>query len=152
MCAVATSFVWACGGSGAAPAPKSDTQFDDGEDPGSGPPNRGNRPDASGDAQGRTCTADRDCPASHKCSYAIGAGCASIGMGVCRTYTAPANCTTSVACSCDPAPRDVPLCTPPGFAPVPVSRVGSCKQDASVPEDASVADTSVSDASAATTD
>jgi len=146
------ALVWACGGDGAVPAPKSDSQFDDGEDPGGGPPNVGTRPDASGDAQGRTCVADRDCPASHRCSYAIATGCLAAGTGVCMIYTPPADCMTTVACSCDPTPKDVPLCTPPGFAPVPVSHVGSCKPDASVPDTSVPDDASDGATSDATSD
>lgn len=148
-CAAGASLVWACGGDGALSAPKSDSQFDDGEDPGSGPPGGGTRPDASGDAQGRVCAADRDCPASHKCSFAVSGGCSA--TGACMIYSPDAACASTVACGC--SQKDVPLCAPAGFAPEPIAHAGSCNPapdagtaDTSVPDDANGSDANGSDA------
>jgi hypothetical protein len=131
----AAALAAACGSSGALKSPKSDSQYDDGDDPGT-PGSSGGAPDASGDAQGRFCIGDRDCPASHHCVFPISGGCTA--AGACMLYTTATGCDQSFACGC--SGKNVTLCAPAGFASAPASASGPCSGDASLPDTSTVAD------------
>jgi len=143
-CLAGGALAAACGGSGALPAPASDSQYDDPDEPGGGPGNPGSAPDASGDAQGKFCVADRDCPATHACVFAISAGCSA--TGACMLYSPTKDCSDSFVCGCNG--QNVTLCAPAGYATGPAKTGTPCAivMDASIP-DTSVADTSVADTS-----
>ncbi len=131
-----SALLWACSSDVAYKAPKSDGQFDDGEGSG-GPGSQGTRPDASGDAQGRACVANRDCPASHRCVFAVGGGCSA--QGACMLYAPTPGCDAIVACGCNN--KDVGLCAPSGYSPAPISRSGSCNgPDASAGDSSTTTD------------
>ncbi len=107
------------------PPPTSDKNYDDPYDPGSSSGN-GVFPEGGGDANGRFCTADRDCPDTHRCVFAVDKGCGAAGE--CQPYTQVSGCEANVACGCDG--KTVPLCAPEGYAPRPVASSGACAKDA----------------------
>jgi hypothetical protein len=131
----------ACGGGDVYGPTTSDKNFDDPDDPGASG-NTGTAPDANvGDAQGRACAADRDCPAAYRCAFPVASGCAS--KGSCVLFSPPAGCEQKIACACDGTKAT--FCAPDGYASAPIKAVGPCTGDASIP-DTSAPETSTSDA------
>lgn len=104
--------------------PASDKNFDDSDDPGM--TMTGVKLDAATDGlpdgQGKTCGVQTDCGAPLRCIFPIALGCGTQGM--CALYVDPPMCSSKIACACNDT--DVMLCTPDGFAPAPVKRVGAC--------------------------
>lgn len=108
--------------------PKSDSQFDDPDDPGTSGEGDPYKKDAAADADasGRACAADRDCPSIYRCMFAASAGCAA--TGTCQPFDAT-KCTESTACTC--AGTSVTFCLPTGYAPAPIAAATAC--DAGAP-------------------
>lgn len=108
-------------------APKSDQNFDDGDDPGQ--PMPGTLPDAAADAivpdgSGAACTKPADCAAPLRCVFPIALGCGT--KGSCVLYTDPTGCAQKQACACDGT--TVSLCSPDGYGPAPIDHAGACPQ------------------------
>ena len=103
--------------------PAGDNNYDDPDDPGN-PGIGSGGPDASGDANGRPCTAARDCPAAFVCAYAIANGCQAAGECLPYVMSDTGTCDAGFACGCDDAA--VQLCAPTGYAPIPVQSATAC--------------------------
>jgi hypothetical protein len=121
----------ACGPSTPIGDPAGSNNFDDPDDPGNSGQNSGG-PDASGDANGRFCTAPRDCPAAFVCAYPITDACGASGR--CLPYDTNSCGNAPFACGCTNTP--VQLCAPTGYAPKPVVSGSPCDGSAP-PQDAS---------------
>src|SRR5258708_4279721 len=104
--------------------PASDKTFDDSDDPGM--TMTGTKLDAATDAlpdgEGKSCGAQTECAAPLRCIFPIALGCGAQGM--CALYADPPSCGSKLACGCDG--KDVVLCSPDGFAPSPVKKIGAC--------------------------
>jgi hypothetical protein len=130
LLSVAGGFAFACGDTAPYKTPASDDNFDDPDDPGtSGEGDPYKRDAAAGDASGRFCTADRDCPAAFRCSYAVASGCSAAGS--CQLFD-PTKCVETTACNC--AGSTITYCLAAGLAPMAVSGLGAC--DGGTPADA----------------
>ena len=72
------------------------------------------------------CAGDYDCPnVSDHCFYPIDLGCSTAGpVGTCMPYTAPSNCTPTVACGCDGT--TISVCAPAGYVDRPAAGPGAC--------------------------
>jgi hypothetical protein len=119
----------ACGPDKPIGDPAGSNNFDDPDDPGNPGQSKGT-PDAGSDANGRFCTAPRDCPSTFVCAYPIADACGASGR--CLPYDANTCGNAPVACGCDNAP--VQLCAPSGFSPKPIVTTNACEggvQDAS---------------------
>lgn len=106
-------------------APKSDQNFDDGDEPGQSMP--GTLPEAAADAivpdgSGAVCAKQVDCSAPLRCVFPIALGCGT--KGSCVLYTDPAGCEQRPACACDGT--TVALCAPDGYGPAPIAHAGVC--------------------------
>lgn len=126
----------ACGPDAPIGDPAGSNNYDDPDDPGNSGQNSG-APDAAGDANGRFCTAPRDCPAAFVCAYPVADTCGAAGR--CLPFDTNSCADAGIACGCDNTA--VPLCAPSGFAPKPIASTSACdggvvQQDAS-PQDAS---------------
>ena len=120
----------ACGPDTPIGNPAGSNNFDDPDDPGNSGQNSGS-PDASGDANGRFCTAPRDCPATFVCAYPVADTCGASGR--CLPFDTTKCGDAGVACGCDNTA--VQLCAPSGYAPKPVASPDAC--DGGVTQDAS---------------
>ena len=80
----------------------------------------------NGDGATGGCAGDYDCPnVSDHCFYPIDLGCSTAGqVGTCMGYTAPSNCTPTVACGCDGT--TISVCAPDGYVDRPASGPGAC--------------------------
>ena len=120
-CAAAVAFV-ACGDTQPFKTPASDKNFDDPDDPGSsGGGDPFGKKDASGDAAGRFCVADRDCPAAFRCTYPVASGCSA--SGTCQGFDST-KCVQTTACGCNNVTLE--YCLVPGSAPAAVAALGAC--------------------------
>lgn len=120
-CAATAAFV-ACGDAQPYKTPASDKNFDDPDDPGSsGGGDPFGKKDASGDAAGRFCVADRDCPAAFRCTYPVASGCSA--SGTCQGFDST-KCVETTACGCNNVTLE--YCLVPGSAPAAVSALGAC--------------------------
>ena len=112
----------ACGPDAPIGDPAGSNNFDDPDDPGQSGQNSSG-PDGATDANGKACTAPRDCPASFVCAYPIASACGAGGR--CLPFdTTTCDAGVANACGCDNSA--VPLCAPSGYAPKPVSSAGPC--------------------------
>lgn len=120
--------VAACGPDKPIGLPAGSNNFDDPDDPGQSGQNSSG-PDAAADANGRFCTAARDCPASFVCAYPVADTCGAAGR--CLPFDTQ-TCDAGVACGCDNTA--VQLCAPSGYAPKPIASTDPC--DGGAPQDA----------------
>ena len=135
-----TCLLLACGEGGPFGSTTSDKNYDDPDDPGTIGQNDPTKDGSVGDASGRFCVADRDCPADFRCSYPIAKGCSA--AGACQPFVQGA-CVSQTGCGCDNV--TVTYCLPAGSAPKALESTSACD----VPDAAADADdAATSDASA----
>ncbi|HEX7604252.1 MAG TPA: hypothetical protein VF316_21690 [Polyangiaceae bacterium] len=130
--------VLACSNGGPYAPTTSDKNYDDPDDPGTIGQNDPTKDAAAGDASGRFCIADRDCPADFRCSYAIAKGCSA--AGACLPFVQSA-CVAQTGCGCDGV--TVTYCLPAGLAPKALKSATACEAPDAAPDaqdDASTAD------------
>ncbi len=141
LLALGGALAFACSDGAPFKTPQSDSQFDDPDDPGSsGEGDPFKKDAAAADAAGKFCVADRDCPASMRCSFLVASGCSAAGS--CQPFDAT-KCVETTACSC--ANATITYCLGAGLAPMAVSGLGAC--DGGTPVDAGN-DATASDAAA----
>jgi hypothetical protein len=129
----------ACGPSTPIGDPAGSQNYDDPDDPGNSGDNSSG-PDAAGDANGRFCTAARDCPAAFVCAYPVADTCGAAGR--CLPFDT-STCDAGVGCGCDNTA--VQLCAPSGYAPKAIASTSPCDAGAP-PQDASTQDAAPDDA------
>lgn len=113
------------------PAPKSDSNYDDPDDPGAaGAEGPKAKPTDGGNDSGPVCAGDRDCVQPLRCFYARSAGCQATGR--CMPF-APDACAPVALCTCGHTP--LAECAPPGYASSAIDPNGTCG-DAGAPKDA----------------
>jgi hypothetical protein len=111
------------------PAPTSDTQFDDSDEPAT--PGPIGASDATTTDSSVPCGSDIDCPqrVAH-CFFPVAEGCNA--TGVCVSYEAPVGCHTLRFCDCQGG--GVTACAPEGLSPIRVSPGAICPEiDAAPP-------------------
>lgn len=113
--------VLACGNTGPYAPTTSDKNYDDPDDPGTVGQNDPTKDASVGDASGRFCVADRDCPADFRCSYAIAKGCSA--AGACLPFV-QSTCVNQAGCGCDGV--TVTYCLPAGSAPKALKSPTAC--------------------------
>jgi hypothetical protein len=119
---------------GALKAPKSDSNFDDPDEP----PATGvigavdaTTAETSADVV-VPCKTTAECPTSFTCFFPVAEGCAAT-TGSCIVYLESSGCTSHALCSC--AGKVIRECSPEGYATAPVASAGACSDAAA--EDAS---------------
>jgi hypothetical protein len=130
--------VAACGGD-TLKAPKSDSNFDDPDEP----PATGvigavdaTTAESSADVVVQ-CKTTAECPTSFTCFFPVAQGCAAT-TGTCIVYIESAGCAQHTRCGCGGAP--LRECSPEGYATAPVRQAGPCGGDAGVADAADAGD------------
>lgn len=117
-----TTFVIACSSSGALPAPKSDSQSDDPDEPLApgviGAVGAGTGKDGGGDASNK-CNIDRNCRPGLRCFFPVSEGCGA--QGQCLDFQDSPGCAVTPRCTC--AGTRLETCAPLGYATLPVETV-----------------------------
>lgn len=116
-----TCLLIACGEGGPFGGTTSDKNYDDPDDPGTVGQNDPRKDGAVGDASGRFCVADRNCPADFRCVYPISGGCSA--AGACQPFV-QGTCVNQTGCGCDGV--TVTYCLPAGSAPKALKSTSAC--------------------------